>query len=741
MNRRWIAFAGLLTVFSAATAQACRIIIPVPPPWPPHPPWPRPEPPPPPPRIEPMQTREHRAEITVTGPAARIEVEAVFYNPNPHRIEGEYFFPIEPEAVVRDFAMTVDGREMKAELLDAEKARKIYEEIVRRQKDPALLEFAGTRMLRARIFPIEPRAEVKVRLVYTQMTRADAGVFHLRYPLRSAKPEQGKIGQLSLRATVRAEAPMRLFYSPSHALDVVRKSETEVVGGFEQKDAAADRDVDLYWTLNRADVDVSAVTWKPRDEDGFVLLALAPKLRVDPERVVPKDIVFVFDRSGSMAGDKIRQARGALSYCLERLDPRDRFAVLAFGTDVDPLTEGLRETTPEVVRAAKERVAGMEARGGTAIHDALGAALGLLQDSSRLAIVVFLTDGRPTVGPTGTDEILAAARKANTAKARLFVFGVGFDLNTDLLDRLATENGGAQQYVVEGEDLEIKVSSFYDKIAQPILSDVAIEAEGVELRDVYPRNVPDVFAGGQVVLFGRYRGDGRRRVIVRGTADGQPRRFEAEVNFDGVAGADFIPSLWAHRKVAFLMEEIRLRGKNRELEDEIVALGKRYGILTPYTSFLVAEDETPAARERVREWRRGFEGGDVSGARGVGFSRNLADAKTMSAPAAATPAAEALAVGFDRGADWTALREEMPEIARAAERVRRVADKVFIRQADGMYQDTAFEEGMRSRIVEIRRFSDEYFALLDRHPGIGRYLAAGWNMILVVDGNAYRIVE
>ena len=738
MNRRWIVFAGLLTALSAASAQACRII-PIPPPWPPHPPMPRPEPPPPPP--DPIQTRSHRAEIAIAGPAAKVEVEAVFYNPNPHRIEGEYFFPIEPDAVVRDFAMTVDGKEMKAELLDAEKARKIYEDIVRRQKDPALLEFAGTRMLRARIFPIEPRAEVKVRLVYTQMVRADAGVFHLRYPLRSAKPEQGKIGQLSLRAAVRADAPVRLFYSPSHALDVVRKGENEAVGGFEQKDAAADRDVDLYWTLNRADVDISGVTWKPRDEDGFVLLALAPKLRADPGRVVPKDIVFVFDRSGSMAGDKIRQARGALSYCLDRLDPRDRFAVLAFGTDVDPLTDGLREAVPDAVRAAKERVAAMEARGGTAIYDAIGAALGLLKDSNRLAIVVFMTDGRPTVGPTGTDEILDAARKANTAKARLFVFGVGFDLNTDLLDRLATENGGAQQYVVEGEDLEIKVSSFFDKIAQPILADVTVEAEGVELRDVYPRRVPDVFAGGQVVLFGRYRGEGRRRVTVRGTADGRPQTFEAEVNFDGAAGADFIPSLWAHRKVAFLLEEIRLRGKNKELEDEVIALGKRYGILTPYTSFLVAEDETPAARERVREWRRGLEGGAVSGARGVGFSRNLADAKTMSAPAAAAPAAEALAVGFDRGADWTALREEMPEMARAADRVRRVADKVFVRQDDGVYYDTAFEEGLRSKIVEIRRFSDEYFALLDRHPGIGRYLAAGWNMVLVVEGRAYRIVE
>lgn len=738
-KRRWLHPAlGLVLLLSAETASACRII-PIPPPWPPHPPLPRPEPPPP---LEPVQTRSHRAEIAIAGPVARVEVEAVFHNPNHTRIEGEYFFPIEPDAVVRDFAMTVDGKEIKAELLEADKARRIYEDIVRRQKDPALLEFAGTRMLRARIFPIEPRADVKVRLAYTQVVRADAGLFHLRYPLRSARPEKGRIGQLALRATLRAETPIRLFYSPSHSLDIVRKGETELVAGLEQKDAAADRDADLYWSLSANDVDISVVAWRPRDEDGYFLLALAPKLRAASDRVVPKDIVFVFDRSGSMAGDKIRQARGALAYCLERLQPADRFAVLSFGTDVERLTDGLVEATPEALRAAGEKVAAMEARGGTAIHDALLSAMALLKDSRRLAMVVFMTDGLPTVGPTASDEILAAVRKANERQARIFVFGVGFDLNTDLLDRLAEDNGGARQYVVEGEDLEVKVSSFFDKIAQPILSEVALSADGVELRDIYPRRIPDVFAGGQVLLFGRYRGEGRRRVRITGRAEDAAREFVAEADFDGRADADFLPALWAHRKIAFLLEEIRLRGKSRELEEEIVALGKRFGILTPYTSFLITEDESPRVANRMAEYRRDLERGAVTGARAVGFSRGIVAAReAAAAPAADRPTALGFDFGVEASANDMAKATGLRELESVGERIRRAADKVFLRGRDGLYYDTMFTESLRDRIVEIRRFSDEYFALLDRHPGIGRYLAEGWDMVLVVDGQVYRITD
>jgi Ca-activated chloride channel homolog len=312
---------------------------------------------------------------------------------------------------------------------------------------------------------------------------------------------------------------------------------------------------------------------------------------------------------------------------------------------------------------------------------------------------------------------------------------VGEDLNTDLLDRLAAENGGTQQYVSEKEDIEVKVSSFYDKVSTPVLSGVSVEAKGIELKDIYPRQPPDVFAGGQVLLFARYRGEGRQTVVVRGEARGRQQAFECEADFGGSDRNDFLPSIWAHRKVAFLLEEIRLHGHNKELEDEIVSLGKRYGIMTPYTSFLVVEDNKPETRDRVVMMRQSFEGAKA-GRAAVSFSRNLAG--EMMADAAA-PAGAPVMLGFGMGGGGNDGTAYVPVQRDARERMRKVADKTFYLDAEGCYVDSAFEECLRAGIVDVAFLSDDYFKFLAAHEGIGRYLAAKLKMILVVDGKAYRI--
>jgi Ca-activated chloride channel homolog len=732
------AILGFPVLSFTLSALACRIPDIRPWPWPPpFPPPEHPVPPPPPPRVDPMLTRLHKAEIRVEENIASVDVSATFYNPNGFRVEGTYFFPIEAEAVVKDFAMTVNGKEQKAELLEADKARQTYEDIVRKMKDPGLLEYVGTRMLKASIFPIEANAEVKVRLSYSQVARADAGVYHLRYPLLSAKPNAGKIDQMALRVSVKSATPVKLFYSPSHKIDTVRKSDDEVGGGFEETGGIPDRDFDVYWSLSRADVGVAVAAYKPKYEDGYCLISLSPKVKTADKEVQPKDIVFAFDKSGSMDGDKIKQAKSALKFCLGQLTDQDRFSVIAFSTDVDTLTEGLIPAKPDAVQKVREKVDGMEARGGTAIHDALAKAFEQLADSKRLPMIVFLTDGRPTVGPSDVNEILSAVKKANAAgKVRVFVFGAGYDLNTDLLDRLATENGGTQDYVGEKEDIEVKVSNFYEKISKPVLAGIAVEAKGVELRDLYPRQVPDVFSGVQVLLFGRYRGEGKQTVVVRGKARDKDEVFECEGDFAGSEQNRFLPAIWAHRKVAFLMEEIRLRGHNKELEDEVVALGKRYGILTPYTSFLVVDDKMPEARQRTAEVRRGFEQ-EKAGANAVHFSRGLAGAKgaDMAMPAGAP---DMLGFGGAGGGEGVAAE---PMMTTMAEKVRRVADRVFYLKEDGFYYDGDFDEKDRAKIVEVKYFSDEYFGLLGKHKEIGKYLAARLKMVLCIDGKVYRILD
>jgi Ca-activated chloride channel family protein len=508
-----------------------------------------------------------------------------------------------------------------------------------------------------------------------------------------------------------------------------------VTGGFEAKDVVPDRDFDVYWTLDKADVGIAVAAYKPDDEDGFCMLSLAPMVDSDRDKVEPKDIIFAFDQSGSMSGDKIKQARNSLEYCLSRLDPKDRFAVLTFSTDVAELTDGLKPATPEAVAAAKKKVAGIEARGGTAIHAALQRACKLASGSDRLVMVVFLTDGRPTIGEVDMDVILKQTKNVNK-KARLFVFGVGHDVNTDLLDRLATENRGTQQYVGETEDIEVKVSAFYEKIAKPVLTDVSVEAPGIKLKELYPREVPDIFRGGQVLLFGRYEGSGAKGIVVRGKAQGKERVFEVNADFSGRKANDFLPPLWAHRKVAFLLEEIRVRGKSKELADEVRRLGKRYGIVTPYTSFLIVPDE-PAVQREVAAARRAFEGAK-RGADAVRLSGNLAGAKHRAAPEAADGGGGGYQLGW--GAPASPAARTVRRVAES--RMRRVADKVFyLDTADGYFYDSEFEERDRARLVAVKPFSDEYFALIEKHADIGKYLASGLKLVICIEGEVYRIGE
>ncbi len=291
-------------------------------------------------------------------------------------------------------------------------------------------------------------------------------------------------------------------------------------------------------------MDVSVVTWKPQNEDGFFLLALSPQVRLDPRRTIPKDVLFVLDRSGRISGTKIRQARDALTFCLDRLEPSDRFAVVTFSSDKEPWWKELRPTTPETVREARVRTATIEAAGGTAIHDALLAALPLLKGSHRLAIVVFLTDGQSTVGTSDPDEILQAVRRANPGGVRLYVVGVGHDVHTYLLDRLAADHHGTQQYVGEHENLEHKLSAFFQTISHPRLTGVTIEAEGVELRDLYPRRMPghihrQIRTGSEALSRGRTAQGGGPRSCTRpqtnfhsrGQLDWAPRRAVHSSNF------------------------------------------------------------------------------------------------------------------------------------------------------------------------------------------------------------------
>ena len=653
----------------------------------------------------------HRVNVIIEDRIATTRVDQVFYNPYEFEVEGTYIFPIPEEAAISEFSMYVDGKKLEGKLLDKDEARRIYEEIVRKRRDPALLEYVGRNAFQARIFPIPPNGERRIQLEYTQILPYESGLIKYVYPLDTERFSAEPIEEVSVRVEIHSRAPIKAVYSPSHKVDIQREDEYTAVVGYEATDILPDKDFALYYSVSPEEVGLSLLSYKPAGEDGFFLLLMAPQVEVEEQEAVAKDVIFVLDVSGSMEGEKLRQAKAALEFVLKRLNPEDRFNVLAFSTGVRRFAPSLRPASErdEALKFTRK----LQARGSTNIYQALLEALSDVED--RPTYLLFLTDGLPTVGVTDVERIVQEVGQKVPENVRLFTFGVGDDVNTFLLDRLSSEHRGTSVYVRPGEDIEAAVSAFYSRISYPVLTDIAIDWGGIRVEDVHPYPLPDLFAGMQLVVVGRYREGGKTRIVLSGKVGEEEKRFVYEdVEFVEKGGEDFIARLWATRRIGYLMEQIRLHGEDKELVNEIVELSLRYGIITPYTSFLVEEDlstaESPAPIvTRVAE-------------------------RIFLAPMAA--------VGAD-AVQKSVVQKELAESNVAAgpsmAEVKHVGDKTFILR-DGVWTDTTFDKG-KMKPVEVAFGSEEYFRLLAEHPEWGQYLALGKRVIFVGGDVAYEITE
>ncbi len=732
-ERRTAACLLMLVLLLAAAAHAC-IIVPPPPPYPP-PPHPRPIPP----RFD-LETRSHRAEIEIRHNHALVKVEAVFYNPGHTRLEGEYLFPIEPDILVSSFSMTANGKTLEGELLPADEARRIYEETVRRMKDPGLLEYMGERLIRTRVYPIEPRSEVTIELIYEQLLHGDEGAYHLHYPLRSAKPlgSVKTIQRVVVTIDVEGDAPIASAYCPTYEFDISRKSKTHMVASFEQHSLNPGAEVDFYYMLDKGPVGLTMLTYHPPgDEAGYFYLTLSPSTTPATTKVIPKDLLLVLDTSGSMAGAKIEQAKDALKFCLRSLNPDDRYNVVTFSTTVNALHKGLVPVESDVLAGDLDRVERVKARGGTALHDALGFALEHIPGKGRLGMVLLLTDGLPTIGNTDVPSILSMVEEENAKKMRFFVFGVGDDLNTDLLDGLAARTKGTRTYVAESEDIEVKVSSLYYKIASPVLADLALDLGTAEAFNIYPVPLPDLFAGEDLVVLGRYRQDGATALVLRGHAGTKRSKETHDVTFGPDSQNNFIPRMWAGVKIIHLLEQIRLNGAEDELVDAVKELGQRYGIVTPYTSLLVLEDEiAPEIARRFDGARHSLEKAKV-GAGAVRESRRMATMRQMS------PAPSSRAMDFTPMAVFGETSDELEQYHSAIRRtVQHVHDRTFYVDEDGVWVDSRYDPSLHGATPEkIVFLSDEYFSLVQSHPEAAKYLSAHGTMLLLLGNDAFHIIE
>ncbi len=674
----------------------------------------------------------HRVEVSIKGQVATTSIDQVFENRSTRQEEAVYVFPLPHGAAVREFTLYDRGHPLHAELLDRDKAREIYESIVRRRKDPGLLEYIGRDTYRVRVFPIPAKGSRRIQIEYTELLKYDSGLVTYVYPLSTEKFSAEPIEEVKVEIKVESTAPIHSVYSPTHDVEVDKPESHVAYATLEEHGTRPDRDLVLHYSVSEEDVGTSVLTHKERDEDGFFLLMAAPSSEMAKREVRPKDVVFVLDRSGSMSGEKIEQAKGALEFFLNSLNRQDRFRLITFSNRVrvHGVGEGLMPASREEVREARAMVEEIEAGGGTDIHSALESALEMDFTGERASYIVFLTDGLPTVGETDIATIVKHVGGWNHAEkgrqARLFVFGAGYDVNTHFLEKLAQGNGGVTEYVRPNEDIEVKVSRFFAKVARPVLTDLELSIPGVETYDIFPAELPDLFAGSQLLVFGRYRTKHPvlAKVSLVGHASPERRQFGTSVKLP-TAEPDhaYIAPLWANRKIGYLLDQIMIHGQKDELVDEVIELSQRYGILTEYTAFLAEEGS-----------RLSFADGHAR------FEHEVAPAAEAKAGAWATSQRQ----NARRLKDQSALAAQNVQLDRdgnvvAFQQAQTRNNQGFFNRA-GNWEDARYRVGVQ-QVVKVKAFSEAYFQLSRRDPTLNQYFSLGDRVLVVVNDRAIQIAD
>ncbi len=671
----------------------------------------------------PLEVKYHHVSTVITNNVAETSVDQMFYNPGSRDLEGTYFFPIPDDAAISKFSMFVQGEELKGEVKNADEARAIYENYVRQKIDPALLEYVGQDLFKARIYPIEARSEKRVALGYTQELQADRGIYKYVYPLNTEKFSSTDLDEVTVGVEINSTQPIKSMYSPSHEITVRRDSNTKAFVSYTGTNLRPSTDFVLYYTVSDEPFGADILTFDEQGQKYFMLL-LAPDFASGDVAVQPKDLVFVLDHSGSMAGDKLVQAKGALDFALAHLNPGDRFNIVVFSDDVEVFKPGeLVGATSEQIAEARAFVGQITDAGGTDIYTALATGMGLLANSERSPMVIFLTDGLPTVGNTDIEQIIDNTSTRNTMDARLFAFGVGYDVNTNLLDKLSNQNNAISEYVLPSESIEAKVSSFYSKIANPVLSDVTLSWDSaLHATELFPRDVPDFFRGSQQVIIGKYSDDMSAGVVLSGRVGSEQRDFVYRLDFDSHDSKNyFIPRLWATRRIGELMDQIRLNGEEQELVDEIIRLSKKYGIITQYTSFLVDLDmnqsEDQILEQTRTSWTQNKAAYDFSAQTGSMAVNNAQGTQSMAQQ------------------NNAAAPSEIAADAATNQRVQQKNAKTFYFQ-NNSWIDNDFTA---DSAIAIQQNSDAYFDLISSDPAMADYLSVGGNVQVNFGGRNYTI--
>ncbi len=694
----------------------------------------------------PLEVVYHNVDVKIDGQTAITKIDQSFYNPSNYQLEGFYIFPIPKGAVINNFTMIINGKEMKTELLDSDKAKKIYEDIVRQMRDPALLEYSEQNIFKLRIFPIEPRSEKKISISYSQILESDNNLFEYVYPLNTEKFSAKPLKNVSVKIDLKSNEKIKNIYCPTHEVDIVNKTDNHSIISYEVENVKPDLDFKLYFSKNSSSVGLSLLSYQTRNNDGYFLLSASPSIEIDKTNIGNKDITFILDVSGSMSGEKLEQAKKALLYCINNLNTGDHFNIIRFSTEAYSLFNALEKADKQNINEAKKFINDLQAIGGTNIEEAFNIAFKSYKESDRPHFVVFLTDGKPTIGEIDDNKLVKKILSTNKTNSRIFTFGIGDEINTHLLDKLVEETKAWRTYVSNDEDIEIKVSNFYDKIQSPVLSDLKLDFENIEVYQTYPKDLPDLFKGSNLVVFGRYKGKGDVKIVLSGKLNGKQKVFSLQDKFASINDEyNFVPPLWASRRIGYLLDLIRLNGESKELIEEITSLAREHGIITPYTSYLIMEDEGI----RVRDGRL-IDGLQSLAPRPELEKENEADYFRMKDKSGrgSIEVSEELqslnsATNFNQtqqGKDRLSYKDSKGNLQNLSQQVRNVLGRAVYQQ-DKFWVDSELQKQEVKNLKRIQFNSDEYFALLIKEPETAQFLALGQNVRFYHNNVFYEVYE
>lgn len=667
-------------------------------------------------------------------------------NPGPRPGEAQIMLPVPEGVAVRSLQWDGTGPEPKGEVLPRDEARRIYEEIVRTQRDPALVEFAGLNLIRTSVFPVPPRATQTLRLTYEQVLPADVG--RVDYALMRSESFAPTDVRWSIAADVRSKTPIATVYSASHDIAQERVGPGHVKVRATPRTGGAFR---LSIVPERGTGDLGSTLFlypeAAAGDGGYFMLVLAPPATRREGEAPLREVVLVLDRSGSMRGEKFEQARQAATQVVRGLRPGEFFNIIDYSDSIGSFAPAPVAKSQATLKDAEKYIWGLAANGGTNIRDALLEALRPAPAPGAVPLVLFLTDGLPTVGERSEIRIREAALAANSAKRRIFSFGVGLDVNAPLLSAIATNSRGATSFVLPEEDVEVKVSQVFRRLDGPVLTEPVLrtlDGAGADssrlVRDAFPGALPDVFEGDQLVVLGRYLGASPFTLRVEGRVGGGAgdRVLTVDVAADP-AGASarhaFVPRLWAVRKIAALVDEVRQAGADgqspsdarlKELTEEIVRLSTTWGVLTEYTAFLAREDTSfagglparaPEAEANLRQRAIRERTGAGGAAQQMDMDMKLATTNVEAAGA------------------YVAQTRDGQIRTQRAENVQYVAGRAFYQRRNTWIESSLLEHEQEKPDEVVEFATPAYFALADRLAKDGRQamLAQRADVLLLVD--------